>query len=190
MIPHTLCRSRRENPNWPRFGPMARRPAAPPPRARLRTESRASGRRGAGAPPSGARQPDCRGARRRASAADREPERAPPDVAGPGPAVRGAPGRRMNVLFVTGRLNIAGGVYIAAKMAEVLAATGRHDVALAVWDWKSVTGASWFARPESVPVVPFESAADRRWDVVFGTWWETLLVLPQVPALTYAHFMP
>jgi hypothetical protein len=95
----------------------------------------------------------------------------------------------MNVLFVIGRLNIAGGVYIAAKMAEVLAATGRHDVALAVWDWKSVTGASWFARPESVAVVPFESAADRRWDVVFGTWWETLLVLPQFPARTYAHFM-
>ena len=95
----------------------------------------------------------------------------------------------MRLLFLLPRLNIAGGVYIVAKMAEVLARTGRHDVALAVWDLESLTGARWLRVPDAVPIMPFPEAARGVYDVVFATWWETLLGLPQFEARTYAHFV-
>lgn len=95
----------------------------------------------------------------------------------------------MKLLFVLPRLNIAGGVYIVAKMAEVLARTGRYRVALAVWDWKSTRGARWLPLPPSVELLRYEEAARQTYDVVFGTWWETLLRLPDFEARTYAQFV-
>lgn len=94
----------------------------------------------------------------------------------------------MKLLFVLPRFNIAGGVYITLKMAEVLAATGRHQVTVAVWDWKSAPAVTWLEIPDTVAVVPFDDALGGRYDVAFATWWETLIGLGRFEATTYAHF--
>lgn len=90
--------------------------------------------------------------------------------------------------FVLPGLGISGGVHIVLRWSEILARHG-HQVYLLVPDAERFVQVP-FLSPEQVrfTVLSYEDGARIPFDLVFGTWWETLGVLPELDARAYAFF--
>ena len=82
----------------------------------------------------------------------------------------------MKLLFVLSPYHISGGVYVVAKSAQALLAEGGHDVTLAVPDVSAVRRNAWCRLEDVAPVRSYPDAAGRDYDIVFATWWKTLLL--------------
>jgi glycosyltransferase involved in cell wall biosynthesis len=95
----------------------------------------------------------------------------------------------MRVLFILPVFRISGGAYIVAKVCGELAATGIHEVIIAVPDAGIKESLRWLEHPQGVTVLPYSQTYQDIYDVVVATWWETLFIASRLQAKTYALFM-
>jgi glycosyltransferase involved in cell wall biosynthesis len=95
----------------------------------------------------------------------------------------------MKILFLLPEYRISGGVYIVAKAAEILAARGRHDVTVAVPSVDRAQSNTWLRLADAVPVRSHAEARRGTYDIVFATWWQTLLESVRFDARVHALFM-
>jgi glycosyltransferase involved in cell wall biosynthesis len=95
----------------------------------------------------------------------------------------------VKLLFLISPYHISGGVYIVAKSAETLATDGGHDVTVAVPDVGAVSRNKWWRLEDAVTLRSYSEAARDSYDIVFATWWETLLQSVRFDGQVHALFM-
>jgi O-antigen biosynthesis protein len=95
----------------------------------------------------------------------------------------------MKLLFLLPEYHITGGVYVVMKSAEILATRGRHDVTVAVPSVDRAKSNTWLRLEDAVPVRSHAEAVRGTYDIVFATWWQTLLESIRFEARVHALFM-
>lgn len=87
----------------------------------------------------------------------------------------------LSICFAAGSLGPSGGVRAVVRHASALARDHAMDVSLAV---DSPDGAD----AGGLPVLSYEQARERSFDVAVATWWRTAYALARVPARKHAYF--
>jgi glycosyltransferase involved in cell wall biosynthesis len=88
--------------------------------------------------------------------------------------------------FVLPILGVSGGVHIVLRWAHILTRRG-HMVYVLVPHWDKTSRVPFLA-PEMVnfPILTYEEGKAISYDLLFGTWWETLHRLPEYEAREHA----
>lgn len=95
----------------------------------------------------------------------------------------------MKILFVLPQFGLSGGVHIVFKVAEILAHTGDYDIVITLPDTQPLKRSRWLTVSSRVSVKSYADASTQTYDIVFSTWWKTLLTSTLFKARTYALFM-
>src|SRR4051794_10384782 len=94
----------------------------------------------------------------------------------------------MKVAFVVNDLALSGGIGVIVQHARQLNAHHGFDARLVLA--REQAEDTWrYDALAPVPVLSLEAARDEHWDVVVGTWWETLHAAFTIRADRHAYFI-